>query len=162
VLRPGGDARIMIYHKWSLVGAMLWARCGLLRMRLLSSLAQIYSQHLESPRTQAYMLREGRALFEGFSRVDSSIVLTHGDLLTSSAGQRRQGPLLTLARAVWPKRLLRWLAKNYGLFMLIRAVKSSRPRDARALDTRAESGAAAMAAAAGLNIISAAAALCGW
>ena len=123
---------------------------------------QIYSQHLESPRTKAYTLREGRALFESFSRVDLSVVLTHGDLLTSSAGQRRQGPLLTLARAVWPKRLLRWLAKNYGLFMLIRAVKSSRPRDARALDTRAESGAAAMAAAAGLNIISAAAALCGW
>jgi SAM-dependent methyltransferase len=123
VLRPGGEARIMIYHKWSLVGAMLWARYGLLRMRPFASLAQIYSQHLESPGTKAYTLREARTLFEGFSRVDLNIVLTHGDLLISSAGQRHEGPLLTLARALWPRALLRWLAKNHGLFMLIRAVK---------------------------------------
>jgi SAM-dependent methyltransferase len=123
VLRPGGEARIMIYHKWSIVGAMLWARYGLLQMRPFVPLAEIYAQHLESPGTKAYTLSEGRALFEGFTRVDISIVLTHGDLLTSSAGQRHQGPLLALARTIWPRRLLRWLAKNHGLFMLIRAVK---------------------------------------
>ena len=113
----------MIYHKWSVVGAMLWARYGLLRMRPFVPLAQIYARHLESPGTKAYTLREGRALFEGFSHVDLSIVLTHGDLLTSSAGQRHQGRLLALARVIWPRRILRWLAKNHGLFMLIRAVK---------------------------------------
>ena len=26
VLKPGGEARIMIYHTWSLVGLMLWVR----------------------------------------------------------------------------------------------------------------------------------------
>ena len=123
VLRRGGEARIMIYHKWSLVGAMLWTRYGLLRMRPFTSLAEIYSQHLESPGTKAYTVGEARALFKGFSRLDLNIVLTHGDLLTSSAGQRHQGPFLKLARAVWPRPVLRWLARNLGLYMLIRAVK---------------------------------------
>ena len=48
VLKPGGQFRVMIYHKWSLVGFMLWLRYALLRGKPLTSLAQIYSQYLES------------------------------------------------------------------------------------------------------------------
>src|SRR5438270_879528 len=33
VLRPGGVAKVMIYHKWSLVGYMLWLQYALLRLR---------------------------------------------------------------------------------------------------------------------------------
>jgi ubiquinone/menaquinone biosynthesis C-methylase UbiE len=33
VLRVGGLAKIMIYHKWSLVGLMLWARYALFRLK---------------------------------------------------------------------------------------------------------------------------------
>ena len=31
VLKPGGVARVMIYHKWSIVGYMLWFRYALMR-----------------------------------------------------------------------------------------------------------------------------------
>ena len=33
VIKPGGEARIMIYHKWSMVGFMLWVRYALLNFK---------------------------------------------------------------------------------------------------------------------------------
>ena len=33
VLRPGGKAKIMIYHKYSCVGLMLWLRYGLFSLK---------------------------------------------------------------------------------------------------------------------------------
>lgn len=127
VLEPGGEARIMIYHTWSMVGVMLWVRYALLRGRPWRSLRSIYAEHLESPGTKAYTVEEARELLDGFEDVRIEIELTHGDLLESEAGQRHRGPLLSLARAVWPRWAIRKLLPNCGLFMLIRARK---PRDA--------------------------------
>jgi len=123
VLKPGGEAKIMIYHTWSLVGYMLWIRYALLRLRPWLSLGQIYARYLESPGTKAYTEAEARALFGAFSSVSIDIQLTHGDLLESEAGQRHRGFLLTLAKALWPRRLLKRLARRQGLFMLIHARK---------------------------------------
>ena len=123
VLRPAGTARVMIYHKWSLVGYMLWARYALLRLRPWTTLADIYARHLESPGTKAYSIREANHMFSAFSAVHIEVVLTHGDLLESAAGQRHRGPLLALARGIWPRALLRRIARRQGLFMLITAVK---------------------------------------
>ena len=50
-------------------------------------------------------------------------VLTHGDLLESQAGQRHEGTLLSLARRIWPRRLLKRFFPSLGLFMLIHATK---------------------------------------
>ena len=123
VLKSGGAAKIMIYHKWSLVGYMLWVRYALLALRPWLTLTQIYARHLESPGTKAYSTAEARGLFAAFSAVQVQTVLTHGDLLDSSAGQRHQGALLALARRIWPRRLLRRFARAHGLFMLICATK---------------------------------------
>jgi SAM-dependent methyltransferase len=123
VLRPGGTARVMIYHTWSLVGYMLWVRYALLRLRPWTTLAQIYARHLESPGTKAYSVREAKRMFSAFSAVRIEVVLTHGDLLESAAGQRHRGRLLGLARRIWPRALLRRIAGGQGLFMLITAVK---------------------------------------
>jgi len=123
VLRAGGSARIMIYHKYSIVGYMLWVRYGLLAGRPGRTLAEIYAQHLESPGTKAYTVEEARRLCSRFSSVEIETVLTHGDLLASDVGQRHRGPLLTIARALWPRRLIRTLMPRHGLFMLIRATK---------------------------------------
>lgn len=123
VLKPGGEARVMIYHTWSLVGFMLWIRYALLRLRPWLSLADIYSRYLESPGTKAYTVAEARQLFSAFREVKIRTVLTHGDLLESGAGQRHQGGLLTLARMFWPRRLLRAVFPFLGLFMLIEAKK---------------------------------------
>ncbi|MGH9126702.1 MAG: class I SAM-dependent methyltransferase, partial [Acidimicrobiales bacterium] len=43
VLRPGGEARVMIYHRPSVVGMMLWARYGLLAGHPRRTLKEIYA-----------------------------------------------------------------------------------------------------------------------
>jgi SAM-dependent methyltransferase len=123
VLKVGGVARIMIYHKWSMVGLMLWTRYALLRLRPFTSLVTVYSRHLESPGTKAYSFDEARQLFGVFSKVKIRTVLTHGDLLTFAAGQRHQGALLTIAKLIWPRWFIRQFFPNAGLFMLIDARK---------------------------------------
>jgi ubiquinone/menaquinone biosynthesis C-methylase UbiE len=123
VLKRGGRAKVMIYHKWSLVGFMLWIRYALLRLRPWWSLAQVYDRYLESPGTKAYSVAEARQLFSAFQEVNIRTVLTHGDLLESKAGQRHEGVLLSLARKIWPRALLRRIVPNLGLFMLIEARK---------------------------------------
>lgn len=119
VLRPGEEFRVMIYHTWSLVGFMLWVRYALLRGKPFVSLSELYSRYLESPGTKAYSVGQARELFSGATDVRIAIELTHGDLLESGAGQRHGGRALHLARRIWPRWLLRRVAKNHGLFMLI-------------------------------------------
>ena len=121
VLKPGGEARVMIYHSRSMVGAMLWVRYAMLRLRPWTSMREIYSRHLESPGTKAYTVAEARELFSGFSSVSVRTVLTHGDLLASAAGQRHQGALLDVARRIWPRAALKRFFPGLGLFMLIHA-----------------------------------------
>lgn len=123
VLARGGVAKVMIYHKWSLIGLMLWVRYALLRLQPWRSLADVYATHLESPGTKAYSKAAARQLFHDFHDVKIRIELSHGDLLSSEAGQRHRGMLLRIARMVWPRALIKWLAPGAGLFMLIEARK---------------------------------------
>jgi SAM-dependent methyltransferase len=119
VLKPGGKFRVMVYHTWSLVGLMLWARYGLLRGRPWVGLEEIYSKWLESPGTKSYSKAQAASLFDGATEVVCRVELTHGDLLESGAGQRHGGVALDLARRFWPRWLLRRVAKRFGLFLLI-------------------------------------------
>lgn len=123
VLRPGGLARVMVYSKWSLVGLMLWLKYGVLRLRPFTPLRDIYAQHLESPGTKAYSVQEAKALFSGFADVTVTTVLSHGDLLSSGAGQRHGGAMLSFARRVWPRWFISHFLKGRGLFMMIEARK---------------------------------------
>ena len=123
VLRWGGVARVMIYHKWSMVGLMLWIRYGLMSLRPFRGLEEIYAKHLESPGTKAYSRDEAFKLFDDFTHVEISTPLAHGDLLESSVGQRHQGLSLAIARLIWPRWLIRRLFPNNGLTMMITAYK---------------------------------------
>jgi len=123
VLKWGGVARIMIYHKWSVVGFMLWLRYGLMSMRPFRSLDDIYARHLESPGTKAYSRSEALKLFKDFTYVEIKTPLAHGDLLVSSVGQRHRGLLLSVARSIWPRWFLRRFFPDNGLTMLITAYK---------------------------------------
>ncbi len=122
VLRPGGTARIMIYHTWSLTGFMLWLRYGLAR-RKFPSMAEIYSEHLESPGTKAYTVEQAHELVRraGFRSADIRVQLGPGDLLQGGVGQRHQGTLLQVAKALWPRKLLQALTPSLGLYLLIEA-----------------------------------------
>ena len=119
VLRPGGFAKIMIYHKHAPVGWMLWTRYALLKPFM--GLNEIYSQYLESPGTKAFTVKEAKHLAKKFTNFDVNIVLSSGDLLLGDSGNRHKGYLLNIARIIYPRFLIRWLAKIFpiGLFMLI-------------------------------------------
>jgi ubiquinone/menaquinone biosynthesis C-methylase UbiE len=123
VLRPGGEARVMIYHTKSVVGAMLWVRYALLKGRPWRSMAYIYDKYLESPGTKAYTLEETRKMFGRFRSADVRAQLSFGDLLEGAVGQRHPGVALSVARRLWPRRLIRRWCQSYGLYVLIRAVK---------------------------------------
>lgn len=123
VLRTGGTAKIMIYHKHSLVGYMLWLRYAVLTGKPWRTLSNIYANHLESPGTKAYTATEAREMFSRFTRCEIATVLTHGDLLESDAGQRHRGWLLSTAKRIWPRQFLRWALPGHGLFMLIETRK---------------------------------------
>jgi SAM-dependent methyltransferase len=123
VLRPGGRALVMIYHCHSIVGFMLWLRYGLFRGRPFTSLQGIYSRYVESPGTKAFTIGEARRLFEGFSRVTTSMQLSPGDTLDGASGQRHTGAALAMARRIWPRHLIKKFLRRYGLFLLVDAVK---------------------------------------
>ena len=66
VLKPGGEARIMLYHHASLTGIMLWLRYGILRGL---SIRQCVYEHLESPGTKTFTRSEVVALMREFEDV---------------------------------------------------------------------------------------------
>jgi len=123
VLRPGGVARVMIYHAHSMVGYMLWLRYALLAGRPMRSLADVYAHHLESPGTKAYSRAEARSMFSEFSQVDIRTMLSFGDLLEGAVGQRHRGALLTLIKRLYPRAAIRRLLPRHGLTMLIETTR---------------------------------------
>lgn len=123
ILKPGGTAKIMIYHTYSMIGYMLWARYALMRLKPWLSLAYIYHHYLESLGTKAYTEAEAKVLFRKFENVKTDIILTRHDLLISDAGQRHRGAWLRLARKMWPRKLIQKCFPNHGLFLTIQATK---------------------------------------
>lgn len=121
VLRPGGTARVMIYHTASLVGLLLWIRYALLAGKPSTRLARIYADHLESPGTKAYSVRAAQGLFAEFTSVSVSIELSPGDLLIGAAGQRHAGAALSILRRCWPRPFIRRYMRSFGLFLLVDA-----------------------------------------
>jgi ubiquinone/menaquinone biosynthesis C-methylase UbiE len=120
VLRPGGTARIMIYHHPSVVGFLLWLRYGLLRGK---SLRRAVYDHLESPGTKTYTREEAQKLMANFENVETRVVFSPGDLLMNEPSARYQHPLYRMIWKLFPRPLIRTFAGRWGLFLLITARK---------------------------------------
>lgn len=125
VLKPGGIAKIMIYHKYSPVGWMLWIKYGLLKFNPFKRLNSIYSDYLESPGTKAFTIKEAKELVKQFSNIEISVQLSFGDLLDGNVGARHKGLLLSFAKIMYPKFLIKMIAKFFpiGLYLLIKVTK---------------------------------------
>src|SRR5438046_9892642 len=93
VLKPGGEARIMLYHHPSLTGMMLWLRYGAWHGK---SMRRTVFDHLESPGTKTYTEAEVRALIQGFEAVEMQQVFSAGDLLHNAPAGRFQSVLYRL------------------------------------------------------------------
>jgi SAM-dependent methyltransferase len=122
VLKPGGRARIMVYHHPSITGAMLWLRYGLLRGE---SLRQSVFEHLESPGTKTYTQPEALWLMNGFCDVGMRVVFSPGDLLLHQPSARFQSAFYRLVWKLYPRSLVRKFGQRWGLFLLINATKET-------------------------------------
>jgi ubiquinone/menaquinone biosynthesis C-methylase UbiE len=122
VLRPGGALRVMIYHRPSIVGVLLWARYGLAAGHPARSLQEIYAHHLESPGTKGYTVSEAWRLVAPFTACDIRCAVSFADLLLGEVGQQHASPWLTLAKRIWPRPLIRRMP-ILGLLLLIEARK---------------------------------------
>lgn len=112
VARPGGRVLAMVYNRHSLVALQAYVVHGLLRGRPWRGISAIIGEHLESPGTKVYSLRQARALLPGVEEVRVTPVITPYDL--RFLGRERYLPA-GCARLV-PRRL--------GYFLVIDAVKA--------------------------------------
>jgi SAM-dependent methyltransferase len=122
VLKPGGQARIMVYHHPSVTGAMLWLRYGILRGK---SLRQAVFEHLESPGTKTYSRGEALQLLDGFRDVEMQVEFSPGDLLLHQPSARFQSGFYRLVWKLFPRWLMRAFGRRAGLFLLITATKTA-------------------------------------
>ena len=122
VLRPGGTLRVMIYHRPSLVGLMLWARYGLATGHPACSLTEVYARHLESPGTKAYTITEAQSLVAPLVPATSAVQSVSETCSSAKLGQQHIGLGLTLAKQFWPRPFIRRLPM-LGLLLLIEAKK---------------------------------------
>lgn len=123
VLKPGGQARIMLYHHPSVTGVMLWLRYGFLRGK---SLRQSVFDHLESPGTKTYTQREALTLMKGFEDITMQVVFSPGDLLLHEPSARFQSGFYRVIWKLFPRKLVRTLGRRWGLFLLITGAKPAR------------------------------------
>lgn len=123
VLKPGGTAKVMIYHAPSITGLMLWTVHCLLKLRPWKSPRWAVANFLESPGTKVYTRREAAVLFEAFSAVQTETVLGTGDLLLMRRSAKYSGVLAALAWHLYPRWLVRSAGSQFGLGLLITAVK---------------------------------------
>ena len=123
VLKPGGVARVMIYHAPSITGLLLWTVHCLLKLRPWRSPRWAVAHYLESPGTKVYSVREARALFGAFSTVRVRTVLGSGDLLLMRRSEKYGSTLARLAWRLYPRWAVRLAGDRFGLGLLIEAVK---------------------------------------
>lgn len=120
VLKPGGQARIMIYHHLSVTGAMLWLRYGIMGLK---SLRKTMFDHLESPGTKSYTRAEARQLMSEFRDLKLRVEFSPGDLLLHQPSAKFQSRFYGLVGKMFPRFLIRRFGRRWGLFLLITASK---------------------------------------
>lgn len=92
VLRPGGEARIMLYARHSWFALAVWARHALRQRRPWHSLTTALARDLESPGTKAYTEPELERLFAPFARVELHRFVTPYDRRVAGPLARITGP----------------------------------------------------------------------
>jgi len=120
VLRPGGQARIMVYQHPSITGLMIWLRYGLLNGK---SLRQAVFDHLESPGTKTYTKAEALTLMKDFEDVKIQVVFSPGDLLLHQRSARFQSEFYRVVLKLFPRKLVGTFGRRWGLFLLITGTK---------------------------------------
>lgn len=118
VLKPGGIAIVMLYHRASLyyLGSIIFKH-GLLRGELLKDTPEeILSRHVE------YSDTEGRPLVKAYTRAEARRRFGAFRGCAIQANQLTRRELRPVGRLI-PEALFQWLARNFGWNLLITATK---------------------------------------
>lgn len=118
VLKPGGKAIVMLYHRRSLYywGSLIMKH-GILRAELLhKNVADIMSSHVEFSAT------EGRPLVKAYTQPEIRHMFRIFSACETSVNQLTREQLRPFGRFL-PETLLQWLARNFGWNVLITATK---------------------------------------
>ncbi|MFC1950544.1 class I SAM-dependent methyltransferase [Chloroflexota bacterium] len=70
VLKPGGYIKVMVYSRSSPVWLKMWFQHALLKGRVFTSLSRVISEHMESPGTKAFTMKETKRLFCQFRELE--------------------------------------------------------------------------------------------
>ncbi|WP_437277039.1 class I SAM-dependent methyltransferase [Sorangium sp. So ce375] len=123
VLKPGGEARIMIYHSQSWMALLLWGVHCAGKLRPWKSPRWAAYHHLESPGTKLYSVDEARELCAMFSSVDVKTLLGTGDLLLMRPSAKySKWPYDALWKA-YPRELIKRTGDRFGMTLMITAKK---------------------------------------
>jgi len=120
VLRPGGEARIMLYHHPSMTGFMLWLRHGIWSG---GSVRHSVLEYLESPGTKSFTKVEVNELMQNFENLRMDQVYSPGDLLLHQPSPRFRSRAYRLLWKTFPRSFVRKIGIKWGLFLLISATK---------------------------------------
>ncbi|MDA2936713.1 class I SAM-dependent methyltransferase [Acidobacteria bacterium AH-259-A15] len=127
VLKPRGRLKAMVYHIPSWTAFALYMKYSFLRLKPHVGLRQVVFDHLESPETKAYTMREARMLLAQaeFAQVSLSTCLSPGDLPTIKPSSRYQSKLNNVLWKLYPRWFVRLCGQRFGLCLLIDACKPS-------------------------------------
>jgi hypothetical protein len=89
------------------------------------SLRQSVYEQLESPGTKTYTQEEAFLLMQGFRDVDARLVFSPGDLLLHQPSERFQSALYRFVWKVYPRWMVKRLARKWRLFLLVTATKET-------------------------------------
>ncbi len=120
VLKPGGAARIMLYHDPSVTGLMLWLRFGLWKGQ---TIRRCVYEHLESPGTKTFSVDEVLSMMGSFENVAVEQVFSPGDLLLNRPSAKFQRRFYSFAWKLFPRSIVCRFCRRWGLFLLITANK---------------------------------------
>lgn len=83
VLKSGGKAKIMIYHKNSVLAYLFWVKHALLKMRPNKSIDWVLANFMESPGTKAYTIDDVKTMLKSqpIKNLKIKPVLTYYDKL---------------------------------------------------------------------------------
>lgn len=125
VLKPGGQMRIMIYHRRSWTALFYWLRFAVLRGRPFRTFSEVLASHMESPGTKAYTVREASEMLQqaGFAPFSIKPHLYHGDFLDFKLRESRDTFVNRLGQRLAPRSLIRALGHRFGGMLLIEADK---------------------------------------
>jgi len=126
ILKPGAEAKIMLYNRYSWVSLQYYLKFGLFKLRPFRSIDDIMWKTRESLGTKVYSRKQINNSFKSFTDINIDTVLITSDYIKEKSYYERmknKGTVNKLFVYLWPSRLVKLLGNRFGFYHLIRVTK---------------------------------------